>query len=208
MQVKIFILVSCLVVSAIYAIGGYYLYGIFGAAEISSFLGVVIAANTSIVFRRVRQWLFKFFYNKVSARIAKLHQLLKGVIIDTEIDYVYYFAALSLSHFKNRLDKLTTLAVSLCFTAALVTAMLYWVGVPTKPEWVCRWLHILLLPPILYFTATVICCWCMMDGCNEHFGEYEVHALNLLPKDIKGDKDLEVENKLRATITRFEAYNP
>ena len=206
MQVKIFIALSSLLVSVVFVVGGYFLHGIFGDAQTSSFLGVVIATNTSIVFRRVRQWLFKFFYNNVCARIAKLHRLLKGVITDSEIDYVYNFAAMSLSHFKNRIDKLTTIAVFVCFAIAVFTAMLYWVGVPDAPGWIKKGLHILLLPPTIYYTSTVVCCLCMMDSCNEHFGEYEAHALKLKTKDVKGTKDLEVESKFQAKLTKFSNF--
>ena len=65
-------------------------------------------------------------------------------------------------------------------------------------------MHLLLLPPILYFTATVVCCLCMIDYCNEHFCEYESHASKSSAKEISGIDDLKVEVKFKDALKRLE----
>ena len=204
MQVKIFIALSVGIVTSVFGVSGYFLCGLFGEVHVSSFLGVIIGVNTSIIFRRVRQWMFKFFYHKVCTRISRLHNILKGLISDSEIDAVYNFAAMSFAHFKTRLDKLTTFSVTVCFIVAIAVAALFWTGIPNEPKWIVRFLHLLLLPPILYFTAMVVCCLCMIDHCNEHFGEYETHAAKTSAKGIGGIDDLKVEVKFKNALERLE----
>lgn len=202
MQVKFILLLADLTVGLAFSWAGHVFYGVLGDPDVKNFVCVVMAVSSSLVFRRVRQWLFKYFYGWVVNRTAKCHSRIKGMISEKEFDVMAEIIASMLEHLERRLMIITTCFVPLCFCVAGFCGALFWLGIPATGSACIRWLHMLLLPSIVYFVSIVVCCACSWDQCDETFGEYErsVEAREPDPESR------EVERRLERAFERIKAF--
>ncbi len=169
----------------------------------NSFLGLMIAINTSIVFRRVRLWLFSKIYSFVKVRANECYKRIHGEITDEkEIDALIQIVTLILNGLRRRLGRLTTFGVVSCAAMAIFGGALYWLGVPESGN---RYLYLFALPVIAYFTATMVCCGCALDSCRGIFDEYE-RCVFWKKSNHEAEADVAVRKKFDNAIKRFAEF--
>ena len=84
---------------------------------------------------------------------------------------------------------------------AAVGGTLFWVGVPEDGQ-SKNFLFLLLLPAVMFVAATVVCCLCSLDVCNEIFEVYEDSVKS--EKLPEGASDLRLRMKFDNALAKFE----
>lgn len=202
MQAKILIVLTALAAGVIYSACAYFGRGYFGAPMVAPFISMSIALNASMVFRRVRVWLFKRFYGRVAERAMTCNRKIVGdVAREQELGVIVQIVMLIFNHLNRRLSVLTTIGVCSCSMMAAVGGTLFWVGVPEDGQ-SKNFLFLLLLPTVMFVAATVVCCLCSLDVCNEIFEVYEDSVKS--EKLPEGASDLRLRVKFDNALAKFE----